>query len=42
MLADSGFANASKTPLAIRVYNDLWRLSQKGVVRSDDGVFKMT
>jgi hypothetical protein len=36
-----GFANNSKTALNVRVYNDLWRLSQTGAVTSNDGVFSL-
>ncbi len=41
MLVMQGFKNDSPTPLTTRVYNDLWRLSQKGVVDSKDGVFTL-
>lgn len=41
MLTMQGFNNDSKTPLNTRVYNDLWRMSQKGLVTSDDGVFSL-
>jgi hypothetical protein len=40
-LAAKGFTNDSSTPLSTRVYNDLWRMSQKGVVTSRDGVFEL-
>lgn len=35
------FKNDSKTPLPTRVYNDLWRMSQKGTVLNDNGVFSV-
>ena len=39
ILSEAGFENEGKTPLPTRVYNDLWRLSAKGKVTNDDGVF---
>jgi hypothetical protein len=41
VLEKAGFPNESSTPLATRVYNDLWRMAQKGIVRSDTGVFSL-
>jgi hypothetical protein len=41
ILEAQGFPNDSNTPLAIRVYNDLWRLSKVGVVSGAGGVFTL-
>jgi hypothetical protein len=31
----------SSTPLPVRVYNDLWRMSEKGLLEKKDGVFSV-
>jgi len=41
ILEREGFPNDSSTPLGTRVYNDLWRLAQKGGVKSEMGVFTL-
>jgi hypothetical protein len=41
ILAASGFENNSKTSLATRVYNDLWRMKEAGIVENRDGVFSL-
>jgi hypothetical protein len=41
LLQKHGFKNDSKTPLQTRVYNDLWRLTQRGVVTKEDGAFNL-
>lgn len=41
VLEASGFANDSKTPLATRVYNDLWRMKEAGLVENHDGEFSL-
>jgi hypothetical protein len=40
-LAASGFTDDSPTPLATRVYNDLWRMKQAGVVDNNRGMFSL-
>lgn len=40
-LEEKGFENDSQTPLATRVYNDLWRMSQKNVVKNAYGEFSI-
>jgi len=41
ILEHAGFKNDSKTPLATRVYNDLWRMIEPGIVENKDGVFRL-
>lgn len=42
MIADGWMEDGKSTPLPIRVYNDLWRLAQKGeAVISENGVFAL-
>lgn len=41
VLESVGFKNDSSTPLATRVYNDLWRMAQKGVAKNEYGVFSL-
>lgn len=41
ILAQQGFKNDSTTPLATRVYNDLWRMKEAGIVENKDGVFSL-
>jgi len=41
ILAAQGFENDSTTPLATRVYNDLWRMKEAGVVEGSRGVFAL-
>jgi hypothetical protein len=42
ILEQSGFDGSdSKTPLATRVYNDLWRMDGKGIVENRSGVFSV-
>lgn len=40
-LAAEGFQNDSKTKLPVRVYNDLWRMIEPGIVVNKDGVFRL-
>jgi hypothetical protein len=40
-LKADGFTEGGSTPLPVRVYNDLWRMSQKGTVVNKDGVFSV-
>jgi hypothetical protein len=40
-LEEDGFKNDSSTPLGTRVYNDLWRLSAKGRLKLELGVFSL-
>ena len=41
ILHQTGFKNDSKTPLQTRVYNDLWRMIEPGLVENNDGVFRL-
>lgn len=36
-----GFQNDSATPLPTRVYNDLWRMSEKGILSNQNGLFAL-
>jgi hypothetical protein len=40
-LEANGFKNDSPTRLAVRVYNDLWRMAQSGGAKVDGGVFTL-
>lgn len=42
ILTQQGFQNTSKTPLAVRIYNDLWRMIEPGIVVNDKGLFRLT
>lgn len=41
VLEKLGFQNDSHTALPVRVYNDLWRMSQKDIVTNKYGVFEL-
>jgi hypothetical protein len=41
ILSNGGFKNDSKTALATRVYNDLWRMKEAGIVENKEGVFSL-
>lgn len=42
ILEATGFQNDSTTALKTRVYNDLWRMREPGIVENKDGVFSLT
>lgn len=41
ILVQRGFSSIGKTPLSVRIYNDLWRVAEKGDVENDDGTFSL-
>jgi hypothetical protein len=41
VLSTNGFNNDSKTKLSTRVYNDLWRMREAGILTNNNGAFSL-
>jgi hypothetical protein len=42
ILRERGFSEeGAKTPLSTRVYNDLWRMAERGHLKSEGGLFRL-
>jgi hypothetical protein len=40
-LTSEGYEDDSKTPLSTRIYNDLWRMSEKKLIGNENGMFSV-